>query len=64
MLALSEKYAKIAKMLRKQELPAAPVDHQREELLYHLSGVADVNMREFAVRELERIGRRHSQCCH
>lgn len=56
-------HAEIAARFRKQELSPAPVDHQREELLHHLSGVADLNMREFAVSELIRIGSgRHSQC--
>lgn len=58
-------YAEIATKIRRQELPSAPVDHQREELLYRLSCMDDPKMREYGIRELNNIrSRKDNQCYH
>lgn len=63
MTTIPTAYEKIAKLLREQKLPDAPVDHQREELLNRLAKMDDLGMREYGIKELDSIisGRqRHS----
>lgn len=65
MSPVSRIYTEIAAKFRKQELPPAPVDHQREEFLYRLSCMDDPKMREYGIRELNNItGRKDSHCYH
>lgn len=65
MTTSTEVYAKIAAIIRKQELPVAPVDHQHEELLYCLSRMDDPELREYGIRELNSLlSMRHSHSRH
>ncbi|CAH2032490.1 hypothetical protein [Trichlorobacter ammonificans] len=61
MTSLSTAYAGIARLLREQELPNAPVDHQWEELLYRLTKMDDPEMREYGMCELNTIHEQESQ---
>lgn len=48
-------YYEIARVIRTQDIQAAPIDHKWEELLYRLAKMDDPKTREYGIRELNNI---------